>query len=87
MAKKEPTFEELFASLEERSRRLEQGNLPLEESLQLYEEGAEIAAKLREILGAADLRVTQLRARMDEEAGQLREPDIEYEAFEVEEEL
>jgi exodeoxyribonuclease VII small subunit len=78
MAKKEQTFEELFAALEERSRRLEQGNLPLEESLKLYEEGAEIAGKLREILGSADLRIRTLRARMDEETVTLREPDFEY---------
>ncbi|OAI39091.1 hypothetical protein AYO38_08295 [bacterium SCGC AG-212-C10] len=86
MPKKEPTFEELFTSLEERSRRLEQGNLPLEESLKLYEEGAEIAGKLREILSSADLRIRTLRTRMDEESATFREPEVDYE-YEVEDDL
>ncbi|WBL36341.1 exodeoxyribonuclease VII small subunit [Tepidiforma flava] len=43
-------FEALYAQLEEHARRLEQGNLPLEESLKLYEEGAALVDRLRAIL-------------------------------------
>lgn len=82
-AKPEPSFEELFAALEERSRRLEQGNLPLEESLKLYEEGAAIATRLRAILDAADLRIRELRGRMDDEAGIFRENAYDYEPGEA----
>jgi exodeoxyribonuclease VII small subunit len=59
------TFETLFASLEEKARRLEQGNLPLDESLKLYEEGAALADRLREILAAAELRVRTVQRRFE----------------------
>jgi len=78
-ADKEATFEELYAQLEERARKLEQGNLPLEESLKLYEEGAAVAEKLRAILDAAELRVRTLQRRFDDGRAELREPEADYE--------
>ena len=76
-AESEETFEALYGALEEKARALEQGNLPLEESLKLYEEGAALAAKLREVLGAAELRIQQVQrgpaAAVELEAG---EPDF-----------
>jgi len=75
---KQPTFEELYAALEEKARRLEQGNLPLEESLKLYEEGVALADRLRETLEAAELRVRTLQARVDEDRAQFREVEAEY---------
>lgn len=53
----EPTFESLYAALEEKARRLEQGNLPLEESLRLYDDGAKLVDQLRTILEKAELQV------------------------------
>lgn len=73
------SFEALYAALEEKARRLEQGNLPLEEALTLYEQGAEIAGKLRTILDQAELRVQSLQVRMEEDRSQLREIEAEYE--------
>jgi exodeoxyribonuclease VII small subunit len=61
----EASFEELYAALEEKARKLEQGNLPLEESLKLYEEGAALADRLRAILAAAELRIRNVRQRFE----------------------
>ncbi|MGE3512801.1 MAG: exodeoxyribonuclease VII small subunit [Vicinamibacterales bacterium] len=74
----EETFEGLFAALEERTRKLEQGNLPLEDSLRLYEEGAALADKLRTILEGAELRVRTVRARLNDEQSPLSEPELTY---------
>ena len=83
MAKGDASFEALFASLEEKSRKLEAGNLPLEESLKLYEEGADLVDRLREILEAAELRVKTLQAHLEEDAAELREVQAEYDAEEA----
>ena len=74
----EPSFEKLYAALEEKARRLEQGNLPLEDSLRLYEEGAALVDALRTILEGAELQVKTLQGRLDEEEAQLREVEAEY---------
>ena len=78
----EPTFEALYAALEEKARKLEQGNLPLEASLKLYEEGAKLVDQLRVILEKAELQVKTLQGRMDEDEFQLREVEAGYEADE-----
>ncbi len=64
-ASDEMSFEQLYAALEGKARALEQGNLPLEESLTLYEEGAALAARLREILEAAELRIRTVQRGPD----------------------
>lgn len=79
------SFETLYAALEERARRLEQGNLSLEDSLKLYEEGAAVVAELRTVLDAAELRVRTVRGQVDSDDNQFREPEAEYEAFESDE--
>ena len=56
------TFEEAFRRLDEVVSRLEQGDLALEESLALYEEGMARAARCNDLLDKADLRVRQLVA-------------------------
>lgn len=58
-------FEEAFSALEEIVRRLEGGELPLEEALALYERGMALARHCQELLDRAELRVT----RLAEEAG------------------
>jgi exodeoxyribonuclease VII small subunit len=61
MSQTEPlTFEEAYAQLEATVRRLEEGGLPLEESLALYERGMELATLCTEQLDQAELRVRQL---------------------------
>ncbi|GIV79364.1 exodeoxyribonuclease VII small subunit [Litorilinea aerophila] len=55
----EPTYEEAFARLEEILAALENGDLPLEETLSLYELGATLAAYCTRKLDEAELRVRQ----------------------------
>lgn len=74
----EPTFDELYAALEEHARRLEAGNLPLEESLKLYAEGAALVGALRSILEAAELQVKTLQGRIKDDVAELPETDAEY---------
>ena len=54
------TFEQAFAELEESVRTLERGDLPLEESLALYERGQELSAYCAKLLDAAELKVQQV---------------------------
>jgi len=59
--KSKETFEELFRRLEETVAKLEEGGLPLERSLALYEEGMTLARRCQEMLDAAEVRIRQLR--------------------------
>ena len=54
-------YEAAFRRLEAIASLLEQGSLPLEESLKLFEEGAALAGELHKTLEAAEQRVTMLR--------------------------
>jgi exodeoxyribonuclease VII small subunit len=54
-------FEALYQRLEETVAKLEQGNLTLEESISLYEEGIKLARRSQELLAAAELRITRLQ--------------------------
>jgi exodeoxyribonuclease VII small subunit len=54
------TFEDLYQELEETVRRLEAGNLPLAESLALFERGAALTEQCNAMLDQAELRVRQL---------------------------
>lgn len=53
------TYEEAFAQMEMILGRLEAGDLPLEESLALYEQGAALAKLCASMLDEAELRVRQ----------------------------
>lgn len=55
------TFEQLYARLDERVAKLEQGGLSLEESISLYEEGMQLARECQARLDAAELKITKLR--------------------------
>ncbi len=56
------TYETLYTRLQEVVARLEAGELPLDESLRLYEEGVGLAAECQRLLDAAELRVQQLQS-------------------------
>ncbi|MEP7198722.1 MAG: exodeoxyribonuclease VII small subunit [Chloroflexota bacterium] len=58
---KTPTFEESFDELEQAVQQLEAGDLPLEESIGLYERGMMLAAQLEKQLAEAELRVRKLQ--------------------------
>ncbi len=55
-------YEKAVARLEEITDKLENGNLPLEEMMKLYEEGTTLAAKCSKILDEAQLKITELSA-------------------------
>jgi len=65
MTDEQITFEAAFAQLEETVSRLEAGNLSLEESITLFEEGMRLAQVCGTRLDAAELRVNQLVAGPD----------------------
>ena len=60
------SFEELIESLEDRVRKLEAGDLPLEQALKLFEEGIELTRDCHERLDAADRRIVELESHRKE---------------------
>ena len=56
----ERSFEQIMADLEDRVRKLEGGDLPLEDALRLFEQGVELARQAQEKLDAADKRIVEL---------------------------
>ena len=56
----ERTFEELYCELEETVRKLETGDLPLAESLALFERSVKLAEQCNALLDRAELRVREL---------------------------
>ena len=56
----ESSFEAVYERLEAAVSRLEDGGLGLEESIALYETGMRLAKRCKEMLDAAELRVTEL---------------------------
>src|SRR2546423_9142339 len=56
----EPTFEAQLASLERIVRELERGDLPLEQSLELFEQGVKLSRECQERLNEAERRIEVL---------------------------
>ena len=54
------SFEAAFAELEDVVRQLEEGNLPLDQAMALFERGTALATHCNARLDAAELRVQQL---------------------------
>jgi exodeoxyribonuclease VII small subunit len=54
------TFEQAFAELEDAVRKLEGGDLSLEESLALFERGQQLAACCGKMLDEAELKIEQV---------------------------
>ncbi|MCL2337213.1 MAG: exodeoxyribonuclease VII small subunit [Firmicutes bacterium] len=59
---KAPAFEEALARLEELVNKLEEGNLPLEESLQLFAEGIKLTRQCSRKLEQAEKQISILMA-------------------------
>lgn len=68
-----PAFEVAIKRLNEIVQTLERGDLPLEESLRLFEEGVQLSRVSQERLDAAEKRVEQLLA-VDEQGRARTEP-------------
>lgn len=65
MAKKELSFEQSMARLEEIVALLEQGSATLEDSLGLFEEGTALMKKCSSLLDQAEQKVVKLTAGAD----------------------
>ena len=57
----EAPYEDLVARLEATLERLESGDLPLEEALTAYEQGAALATRAQALLDRAEQRIQELR--------------------------
>lgn len=69
-------FEESLKALEERVRKLESPDVPLDEALTLFEEGVALARTCHEQLEAAEERVSELtRGTSGLETSPMAEPD------------
>lgn len=65
MANKTLSFEESMQRLEEIVRLLERGDVPLEESLALFEEGSGLIAQCSKLLDNAEQKVIKLKKGSD----------------------
>ena len=54
------SFETALAELEDRVRQLDSGELPLEQALQVFEEGVALQKECQELLDAAEQQVIEL---------------------------
>ena len=74
----EKTFEASLGKLEKIVKQLEDGDLPLEESLKLFEEGVKLSRECRERLTTAERRIEMLMKDAD---GNLSLKEIQPEAL------
>ena len=63
------TFEVLYERLEAVALRLEEGGLPLEQSVALYEEGMRLAQQCQAMLAAVEQRIETLRETYEDGFG------------------
>ena len=61
------SFEESFSQLEETVRKLEAGQLPLDQATGLFEEGMKLARRCNELLSSAELKVSRLQTAFAEQ--------------------
>ena len=76
MAKKQLSFEEKMNQLEDIVINLEKGTAPLDESMQLFEEGMKLSVEIQKMLETAEQKVTLLTKQAD---GTISEQDFERE--------
>lgn len=67
MNQKNATFEENMQRLEQIVRSMERGDVPLEESLKLFQEGTDLVATCGKLLDEADLQVKKVVAGVNGE--------------------
>lgn len=65
MSKKNPTFEENMSRLEQIVRAMERGDVPLEESLKLFQEGTALVKECGKLLDEAEQQVTKIVTKAD----------------------
>jgi len=65
MSKKKMTFEESMGRLEQIVRAMERGDVPLEESLKLFQEGTELVKSCGKLLDEAQQQVNKIMVAAD----------------------
>jgi len=60
MSKKNKSFEESMARLEQIVRAMEKGDVPLDEALKLFQEGTELVRDCGKLLDEAELQVKKI---------------------------
>ena len=65
MSKKSKTFEESMNRLEQIVRAMERGDVPLEESLKLFQEGTELVQTCTKLLDDAQLHIKKVMTAAD----------------------
>ena len=65
MSKKSKTFEESMGRLEQIVRAMERGDVPLEESLKLFQEGTELVQTCTKLLDDAQLQIKKVMTAAD----------------------
>ena len=65
MAQKKQSFEQNMERLEQIVRAMERGDVPLEESLKLFQEGAALVQSCGKLLDDAELQVNQIAVSAD----------------------
>lgn len=73
---KDLTYEEAYTELEAIVGQLETGELPLEESLALFERGQALSRRCGELLEEAEIKLRQLT---EDIAGELKETELKLE--------
>lgn len=69
-------FEEAVAALEEAVRKLEAGDLPLEEAMRLFQEGVRLSRRCAELLDEAERKIELLLAQEGREGQEGQEPTL-----------
>lgn len=65
MSKQSKTFEESMSRLEQIVRAMERGDVPLEESLKLFQEGTELVQTCTKLLDDAQLQIKKVMTAAD----------------------
>ena len=79
------TFEQALARLEKIVDQIEEGKVPLEESIEKYAEGTNLVKQCREILASAERKIQLLAKSQGDKlapAGELDQPDETQQASE-----
>ena len=71
MAAKKKSFEQMMQRLDEIVKHLEKGDLPLEETLKVFQEGTELAGACGKLLDEAEQQVVRLKKGSDGEPVEL----------------
>ena len=71
MSDKKETFEQMLTRLDEIVRHLEKGDLPLDDSLSLFEEGTDLIRSCGTMLDEAEQKVVKLKKGPDRQPQEL----------------